>query len=44
VALEKTVTAKGIAGGAEIDLRAEFIAANPPARTKSASAGPVKIA
>jgi nitrile hydratase accessory protein len=44
VALEKTVTAKGIAGRAEIDLRAEFIAANPPARTKSASAGPVKIA
>jgi nitrile hydratase accessory protein len=44
VALEKTVTAMGIAEATEIDRRAEFIAANPPARTKATSAGPVKIA
>jgi len=43
VALDKTVTARGIAGTTEIERRAEFIAANPPARTKATS-GPVKIA
>jgi nitrile hydratase accessory protein len=44
VALEKTVSAKGMAGTAEIDSRAEVIAANPPLRTKAISAGPVRIA
>lgn len=43
-AFEKLLAAKGMTDEAEISQRAEFIAANPPARTKAVSFGPVKIA
>ncbi len=43
-AFEKLLAAKGVSDEAEVSRRAEFIAANPPARTKAVSSGPVKIA
>jgi len=43
-ALEKLLAAKGMTDEAEVSERAEVIAANPPARTKAVSSGPVKIA
>jgi len=44
VAFEKLLVAKGMTDQAEVSERAEIIAANPPARTKAVSFGPVKIA
>lgn len=43
-ALEKLLGAKGILSAAEIERRAEAIAASPPAPTKALSRGPIKIA
>lgn len=43
-AFEKLLSTKGIADDAEVAHRAEIIAANPPARTKATSFGPIKIA
>ena len=43
-AFEKLLAVKGMTDAAEVSERAEFIAANPPARTKAVSFGPVKIA
>jgi nitrile hydratase accessory protein len=43
-ALEASITAKNLASFAEIERRANRIAADPPAPTKSSSAGPIKIA
>lgn len=43
-ALEKLLAAKGMTDEAAVSERAELIAANPPARTKAVSLGPVKIA
>jgi hypothetical protein len=38
------LSATGMADTAEIDSRANLIAANPPTPTKAASAGPIKVA
>ena len=43
-ALERLLGAKGILSAAEIERRAEAIAASPPAPTKALSRGPIKIA
>ncbi len=43
-ALEAAITAKSLAYREEIDRSAERIAAHPPAPTKAAGAGPIKIA
>jgi nitrile hydratase accessory protein len=43
-AFEKLLAVKGMTDAAEVSERAEIIAANPPARTKAVSFGPVKIA
>jgi len=43
-ALEKLLREKALLNGEEIERRAEAIAASPPARTKSQSHGPIKIA
>jgi len=43
-ALEKLLGAKGILSPAEIERRAEAIAASPPAPTKALSRGPIKVA
>jgi len=42
-ALESVLTAGSVATAAEIEHRAETIAANPPAPTKAISAGPIRI-
>jgi len=42
-AFEKLLAAKGMTDEAEVSQRAEIIAANPPARTRAVSSGPVKI-
>lgn len=43
-ALEAAITAKSLARREEIDHHAKRIAAHPPAPTKAAGAGPIKIA
>ena len=43
-ALEKLLREKALLNGAEIERRAEAIAASPPAPTKAQSRGPIKIA
>jgi nitrile hydratase accessory protein len=44
LALEETVKDKAIVSGADIDARAEQIAANPPTPTKAIATGPIKVA
>ena len=43
-ALEIALKIRNLVNPAELDQRAERIAANPPAPTKASSAGPIKIA